>query len=447
MFKRDILTELEKWKASEFRKPLILRGARQVGKTTTIHEFGKTYANYLYYNLERESNVKIFEQERPIADMVNFLYLNSNQKKVGETLLFIDEIQNSPKTISKLRYLYEEIPQLHVIAAGSLLENTIDLKSSFPVGRVQYLSMHPCSFREFLYAMGADHLIDIMKEPNDTIAIHSQLQSLFNQFFVVGGMPEIVARYAKEHDVVALDDIFEALLQNYRDDVEKYAKQRKVTEVVRFILTHGWEKAGEIISLGNFGNSSYRAREVGEAFRLLQKAMLLELVYPTTSTVIPALPELSRMPKLIWFDTGIVNYAAQVRGEILGNNDILDLWRGHIAEQVVAQELSTLNYKIGQKRSFWTKGNGKNGAEVDFTWIVDGQLIPIEVKSGHNSRLKSLHSFIDQSTARVAVRVWSQPFSIDSIKTSLGAKEFTLINLPFYLVGDLENVLRNVVNN
>jgi predicted AAA+ superfamily ATPase len=295
--------------------------------------------------------------------------------------------------------------------------------------------------------MGEEHLVEIMKMPDDTVAIHASLQSFFNQFFIVGGMPEIVARYANYRDVVALDDVFEALLQNYRDDVEKYVNKKTVNEAVRFILTYGWEKAGEIIRLGNFANSSYASREVGEAFRLLQKAMLLELVYPTTSAVVPALPELRRMPKLIWFDTGMVNYAAQVRGEILGNIDILDLWRGRIAEQIVAQELLTLNYKIGQKRCFWSKGEGSNGAEVDFVWVVDGQLIPIEVKSGHNSKLKSLHSFIDQSTTRVAVRVWSQPLSINHVKTSFGKKDFTLINLPFYLVGDLENVVRRVIRN
>ena len=138
-------------------------------------------------------------------------------------------------------------------------------------------------------------------------------------------MPEVVQLYAESRDILVLESTYETLLQGYRDDVEKYAQGKRLPEVIRFILKEGWHKAGQAVTLGGFAGSSYNAREVGEAFRLLEKAMLLELVYPTTATEVPATPEIKRMPKLVWLDTGLVNYAAQVQKEVLGAKDIMVL--------------------------------------------------------------------------------------------------------------------------
>ena len=365
-------------------------------------------------------------------------------KKEGSTLVFIDEIQNSPKAVSLLRYFYEELPEIYVIAAGSLLENLIDVHVSFPVGRVQYMALRPCSFREFLGAIGEEPLLSVLDKPEVTIAFHERLMVLFNIYTLIGGMPEVVQFYAERKDIVSLESIYETLLQGYRDDVEKYAKGKQLPEVVRFILKEGWHKAGQAVTLGGFAGSSYNVREVGEAFRLLEKAMLLELVYPTTATDVPATPELKRMPKLIWLDVGLVNYAAQVQKEVLGAKDIMDAWRGMIAEQVVAQELLTLTDKVSQKRCFWVRNKSGSNAEVDFIWVQDSMVYPIEVKSGHNAHLRSLHSFMDRSSQTMAIRVWSQPFSVDEVKTADG-KEFKLLNIPFYLVGKLDRILRTMI--
>ncbi len=254
----------------------------------------------------------------------------------------------------------------------------------------------------------------------------------------------MVNRYAETRDLLALDDLFETLVQAYKDDVEKYAQGNKLVETACFILSYGWAYAGETVTLGNFAHSAYKAREVGEAFRLLEKAMLLELVYPTSSVLLPIVPETKRMPKLIWFDTGMVNYQAGIRKEIIGATDILDVWKGHVAEQVVAQELLALTDKVGQKRAFWARSN--NGAEVDFVYHFDGNLYPIEVKNGHNAHLRSVQEFISRSLVDVAVRVWSGSYSIDTVRTSSG-KPFRLINLPFYLLGSLEHVLNEVVGS
>ena len=335
----------------------------------------------------------------------------------------------------------EELPDIYVIAAGSLLENLIDVRVSFPVGRVQYMALRPCSFREFLGAVGEEPLLSVLDKPEITLAFHDRLMLLFNIYTLIGGMPEVVQLYAERRDILSLESTYETLLQGYRDDVEKYALGKQLPEVIRFILKEGWHKAGQIITLGGFAGSSYNAREVGEAFRLLEKAMLLELVYPTTATEVPATPEIKRMPKLVWLDTGLVNYAAQVQKEVLGAKDIMDAWRGMIAEQIVAQELLTLTDKVSQKRCFWVRNKSGSNAEVDYVWVQDSMVYPIEVKSGHNAHLRSLHSFMNHSNQTVAVRIWSQPYAVDEVKTADG-KEFKLINLPFYLVGKLDSILR-----
>ena len=389
-------------------------------------------------------SVRLFEMDIPLNDLVNMLFASlGKSQREGSTLIFIDEIQNSPKTIALLRYFYEQRPDLYVIAAGSLLENLVDVNVSFPVGRVMYMALRPCSFYEFLGAMGKTNLLAVLSQkPEYTVAFHEQLIHQFNQYTIIGGMPEAVQRYAETQDIVAIEDVYETLVQAYKDDSEKYVRGNKLTEVVRFILSYGWGFSGETITLGNFANSGYKSREVGEAFRLLEKAMILELVYPVSSTQMPIIPETKRMPKLIWFDTGLVNYQAGIRKEIIGSTDMVDSWRGHLAEQITAQELLSIEDRVGQHRSFWARPN--NGAEVDFIFTHNSRLYPIEVKSGTNARLRSLHVFMDNSNIDTAIRVWSNPYSVDKVMTPNG-KEYRLINLPFYLIGNLHQVLDEVL--
>jgi len=440
MFEREILKEMRQWKMSEQHKPLVLRGARQVGKTTVVNEFSKEFSTFLSFNLDREEDRALFDRVLPFGDFVNTLFaMKQKRLDASPALIFIDEIQNSPRAISLLRYFKEERPDLYVISAGSLLENVVDLSASFPVGRVEYMALRPCSFLEFISALGQENMSYFIDNPESSIAVHESMMSLFNQYVIVGGMPEAVSKYADNHDIMVLNGIYETLLLGYKDDVEKYVKNGKLNDIVKFLIEKCWAFAGQTVKLGGFGDSDYRAKEVGEAFRLLQKAMLLELVYPTTSTSVPALGEMKRMPKLVMLDTGLTNYSAGIRRDLIGATDILDVWRGHIAEQAVAQELLTLNNKVSQKRCFWVKG--RDEAEVDFVWTYNSRLFPIEVKNGRNSHLRSLHSFIEAAPIKTGVRVWSGPFSVDDVQTVLKKKPFRLINLPFYLVGNLEKIL------
>ena len=454
MFKRQIQTSLQQWAASPFRKPLVIRGARQTGKTTVVNEFAKDFDTYLYINLENPQATMLFENSKNITDLLSDLLLYCNkEKKDGRMLVFIDEIQNSPSAVHKLRYFHEERPDVYVIAAGSLLERLLASGISFPVGRVEYLAMHPCSFLEFLSALGEDQLHDrIISDPTSLNVFHEKLLQLLNRYALIGGMPEVVARYATTNDVVGLSGILLSLLEGYRDDSEKYATSKSEKECIRIILRQGWGMAGSSITFSGFGGSNYGSREMGESFRILEKAMLLELVYPTVNTGLPIITESRKSPKLLWLDIGLVNFAAGNQREVFGAKDILDVWKGHLAEQLVGQELLTLSDTYGTVRAFWVRNARGSEAEVDFVCNIQSTLIPIEVKAGVNSKLRSLHSFVDQSyktqnsaPCRLAVRIWSGPYSSDIVTTPAG-NSYLLLNIPFYLIGALNRILEPYFN-
>lgn len=445
MFERSILNQLREWAAKSNRKPLVLRGARQVGKTTIVKQFGKEFDNFLSLNLEKKEAKAIFESTDDVKQLLPLLFLYGDKKQVaGRTLLFIDEIQTSPKAVALLRYFYEEFPELYVIAAGSLLENMLDRHLSMPVGRVEYLALHPCSFIEFLQAIGEGRFVDWILEARLPEAFHPSLMQLFNRYALVGGMPEVVARYAETGDIVVLSDTFNQLLNAYKNDVEKYAENNTQAAVIRYILEEGWSYAGQTITLGGFAQSAYKARETGEAFRTLEKALLLELVYPAINVTMPATADLKRAPKLIWLDTGLMNYAAGIQKEYLLSKDLTDTWRGMAAEQMVAQELKALSNEVGRKQKFWVRSKKGSSAEVDFIYVYDGRIIPIEVKNGHNAHLKSIHQFMNETDHDWAIRIWSGGYAIDEVVTNEG-KAFHLINLPFYMIAALPAILRNLL--
>lgn len=444
MFIRNVESELKKWSLRTDRKPLVLRGARQVGKTTVVNKFGEQFDNYLYINLEKTSANQLVESTDDVKELIPLLFLYcSKPRKEGKTLLFIDEIQTSSHALSLLRYFYEDTPEIFIIAAGSLLETMLDKHISSPVGRVEYMAIHPCSFIEYLTAIGEGRFVELLAKAELPYAFHEEILHHFNLYALIGGMPEVVARYAANKDIVALSRTYNQLLNSYKNDVEKYAESNIQAHVIRYILDEGWAFSGEAITLGGFAESAYKARETGEAFRTLNKAMLLELVYPTTNVLMPVVSDLKKSPKLFWLDAGLVNYASGIQKEYILKKDLMDTWRGKAAEQIVAQELKTLSFETGLKLNFWMRNKRGSTAEVDFVFVFDGKIIPIEVKSGHNAHLKSIHQFMNDTNHDIAIRIWSGRYSVDKVKT-INGKEFRLINLPFYLISALPHILTGV---
>lgn len=442
MIHRDITEKLKAWKDSPSRKPLILRGARQVGKSTLVDSFAKEYDVYLKLNLDVKADQLLFERYDDIEELIDAIYVHCRQQKVSKsTLLFIDEIQNSPAAVAMLRYFCEQANWLHVIAAGSLLESLIGNRISFPVGRVQFMALRSCSFLEYLDGIGDSFDADLIRSMRADLA-HDRIMKHFKNYCVVGGMPEAVVRYADNHDILAVDDVYNKLIVSYRDDVEKYSPNATMAKVIRFVVEYGWNYGGQTISFDKFANSPYKTREVGEAMRIIEKAMLMELVYPVVSTVLPMQPAFTRRPKLIWLDTGLVNYVAGIRNDVFSTIDIQDAWRGKVAEHIVAQELLAYDNNVLAKRHFWVNPKKSSTAEVDFVANINGLCIPVEVKSGTNAHLRSLQVYMDEAPHSIAIRIWSNPLRIDEVKTQTG-KVFRLFSIPFYYISQLSNIIEN----
>lgn len=448
MIDRQLTQQLEEWSKRSNRKPLVLRGARQVGKTTLVDEFSKNYEIYIKLNLELSADAKVFTFSDDVEEIYQYLCI---QKRImvdpsKRTLLFIDEIQNEPKAVELLRYFYEKMPWLHIIAAGSRLQTLIKQRISFPVGRVEYMSLRPCSFLEYLNAIDQEPLAEMIRQQKVSPIYHDMLIEHFNHYTLIGGMPEVLDEYAIHQDITQLSPIYRSLLNSYNEDVEKYARNSSQVNVIRHLLTHGWAEAGQTITFNKFGGSNYTSKEVHEALEVLQKAFLLSLDYPVIASKAPTLPALTRQPKLIWLDSGIMNFSVGIQTEYLQNKSLLDVWKGHAAEQIVAQELRiVLDRNYRNEQYFWTRDKKGSTAEVDFVWQHQTDIIPIEVKSGTNAHLRSLHSFMSQpDTTGIAVRVWPGPYSIDEV-TTLTGKTFRLINLPFYYVGIIDQVLQKQI--
>lgn len=446
MFERIAIRYLRSWATKEERKPLVLRGARQVGKTTLVELFAQDFDTYIYLNLEERENAELFVADYSFEDLLAGIYFKANkqQDENKRTLIFIDEIQNEPKAVQVLRYFYEKRPDLYVIAAGSLLESLMGRHISFPVGRVEYMALHPCTFVEFLKAMGQNVIAEQIEQVSLPASLHSHAMDLFKKYMIVGGLPEAVANYAQFNDLVRLNGVFNSLLSGYRDDVEKYANKPKEQDAIRYILNYGWTAAGHRIQFAKFTGSTFKAAEAGNAFRTLEKTLLLELVYPLTSSSLPILPDLKKSPKLLWLDTGLVNYVAGMQEDLLFNKDADELWNGDIAEHVVGQELLGATYNFGEKRMFWVRDAKNSQAEVDFLIRYKSHLLPIEVKTGNNAKLRSLHLFMEESKETIALRLWNGPMTSDTIPKSNG-ETFTLYNIPLYYAGHLQQFLDGVV--
>jgi predicted AAA+ superfamily ATPase len=336
---RHISSELLKWKNASDRKPLILRGARQVGKTTLIHQFAKGYKNQILINLELGEDKRFFTDFQNVQTIVEALCISRNipttEKK--NTLLFIDEIQESPEAIAFLRYFYEMEPEIHVIAAGSLLEHAMKKVKSFPVGRVTMLYLFPINFPEFLYATGSRSVLEQLNTIPVNETAHKTTLDLFNRYAIIGGMPEVVSKYVETKSIADLPPVYESIWETYKEDVVKYASNNTEARIIRHIMSTAHLFVDSRIKFQNFGNSNYRSREVGEAFRNLDDAKVIQLIYPTTHTSPPLLADLKKSPRLQFLDTGLINHELNIQAEMLAMYDLNDAYRGAVIPHLVAQ--------------------------------------------------------------------------------------------------------------
>lgn len=441
IFKRKIEENFTRWQANTNRKPLILRGARQVGKSTLVQKWGSRYKYFISVNLEKPSDRKFFDKEREVTEIWNQLLFEKNIPNDPEnTLLFIDEIQEIPHVIKQLRYFYEDLPNLHVVVAGSLLEFALGEVTSFPVGRVSEMTLHPMNFEEFLLALNENEALEQLKIiPLNNFAF-DKLLKLFNTYLIIGGMPEVVKQYVStKFSIVGLQDIYASIWQTYKSDIIKYAKNTTESKILRFIVDTA-PYMRDRISFAGFGSSNYKSREIGEAFRALDLAKIIYLIYPTTQTTPPQLPDLTRKPRLQFLDTGLLNYASEIQSELLLLEDLNDYYRGFVVNHGVTQEIIANENNTFFKPQFWVRENSNSNAEVDLTYKWNNFLIPIEIKSGAKGSLKSLHEYIDVAPHHFAIRFLGNKVSVEKSQTRKG-KNFTLLNLPYFAVSQVDHYI------
>lgn len=442
MFKRQLLLELEKWRHNKPRKPLVIRGARQVGKTTLVNQFAAQYEQYIYLNLELSEDKEPFENFTSIENLINTLFFLKSKilAKKSTTLIFIDEIQEVPKALNTLRYFYELAPEISVIAAGSMLETLFDKNISFPIGRVEYKVIRPVSFPEFLSAIGETAALEQLTQVPIASFAQTKLLSLFHTYALIGGMPEIIQHYVTNKDLVALGPIYDSLISGYMDDVEKYAKSNAQILHIRHCIQSSFAQAGKRIKFEGFGNAAYKSREMGESLRTLQKALLLQLIYPCTTATVPMVPDIKKSPRLQILDSGLLNYFVGIQKEIIGTNDLNSIYQGTLIEHLIGQELLAFQYNALSALQFWVREKKESTAEVDYLFQYDGLIIPIEVKSGKEGTLKSLHSYMDIAPHNMAIRFYAGALNITDAITQNG-KQYKILNLPYYLGSQIEKYI------
>ena len=439
--RRDIEKELISWKSQKERYPLIIRGARQVGKSYLVETFGKDhFQNTVVVNLELQPQLKECFKTLVPSEIINKLQLLLGvQIKEDNTLLFLDEIQECPQAIMSLRYFKEKMPKLPVIAAGSLLEFAMrspDFK--MPVGRVHFLYLEPLSFSEYLDAAGSQNLRQFLSEVKlaDSIddVIHKRLLELLRTYIIVGGMPAALNEYILSKDLMNCQRVQTGLLQTYRSDFGKYAKisQHKYLQKV---FDSAPRLVGQRIKYSSI-DADTRSRDLKNALNLLVLAGIIKPIYLTKASGLPLGAQINEQKfKLNFLDVGLMQNSCGLQGRLSVEEDFMQINAGAVAEQFVGQELAAYSDKHQQASLyFWVREKKGSMAEVDYVINIGSNIFPIEVKSGKEGRLKSLRMFIEEKKSRLGIR-----FSQD--KLSYYDK---ILSIPLYMVEQLPRLAESL---
>lgn len=419
---RNIESHLNTWKNEQDRLPLLIRGARQVGKTFLVRQFAKKFQYYIELNLELNPEIsKVFEGNlypHRICEELSLIY--NTPIKPGKTLLFIDEIQESLPAISSLRFFYEQYPELHVIAAGSLLEFALSELSSFGVGRVRSLFLYSFSFNEFLHAVGENRLLDAIQKasPEKPLSelVHKKALNLYKRFVIIGGMPKVVSYYVETGDLLKCQEVLDDLVISYQDDFVKYKKRVSspmLREVFNSVVAQNSNKF-----VYNKVTPDLNRIQVKSCLELLLMAGLIFSVTHTSANGIPLGAEINtKFRKYIVFDSGIYQRILGLElSDLLLKSDFDSINKGSIAELFVGLELMKFSDKKNELY-YWQRESKNSQAEVDYLVQKHTTIIPIEVKSGTKGSMQSLFLFLNEKKIETGIRVSQENFSkYDKIK-------------------------------
>ncbi len=394
---RIITNKLVNWKDGINRKPLIVRGARQVGKSYSIVEFGKDYftGETHVLNFEKSPELKkIFDFDFDVTRILSELEIHLNKRINKEIdLLFFDEIQECPKAIIALRYFFEQMPELHLISAGSLLEFALQ-DISFPVGRVQLMNMYPMNFYEYLLATDKALLAETILQKPQKLAdsIHNLLQEEIKKYFVIGGMPECVKLFMKTKSLASVVDIQTDLIEAFRQDFSKYSKYSD-KQCLNSVLTSVAKNVGHQIKYSNLAED-FSNTTIKRSFVLLETARLFKKVYSANPSGVPLGANVAEKTfKTVMLDIGLFSRINGFSSSLdYHKTELLSIFRGSMAEQFVGQELLSAGY---EDLYYWSRQAKSSTAEVDFLIENQHRIIPIEVKSGPAGKLKSMHLLLN----------------------------------------------------
>ena len=450
---RFALNHLKSWKHGPDRKPLIIRGARQVGKSYLARAFAReSFEGIAEINFERDPDIATLFASNDPARIVPLLELRLNRPiRPGRTLLFLDEIQATPSVIASLRYFCEAMPDLHVVAAGSLLEFALsDLGSPMPVGRVEFLHLGPMQFEEFLRASGSERLADFLAgfHAGDPVppAIHEACMAPFREFLVVGGMPAAVAAYLRSRSFRDADEAKVSLLTTFRDDFGKYGGRVPRDRIGR-LFARLPALVGQRFKYVNVDRDQ-RSDELARALDLLCQARVAYRVRHTAANGIPLEAETrDTVFRTLFLDSGLVASALGLTGlDVAQERDLLGARSGSLCEQFVGQHLlySQPFYRAPELH-FWTREKAGSSAEVDYVIAEGPGIVPVEVKAGRTGTLKSLHLFLREKGRTFGIRLNADVPSVMDARTSLPDGRdipFRLLSLPLYLVGQVRRLSR-----
>ena len=417
--KRKIDGELLRWKNTEHRKVILLRGARQVGKTSSVRELGKTFERFVEINLEKQPQLKdIFTPDCVVERIVKELSFELKTPIVpGKTLLFIDEIQDCIPAISTLRYFYEDMPELHVIAAGSLFEFALEKLPSFGVGRIRSLFIYPFSYDEFIRAMGFTMLADELKNcsPEKPVfdSLHNKCKRLLIEFMLIGGMPEVVAKYVENGSLLDCQEILEDITQIFYNDFAKY-KYRANVSLLQEVFGATIEQTG-----GKFTYS--KASKTANHLQIKECVELLEmagLIYPVTHTSANGLPlqaeQNRKIRKYLIFDTGI--YQRFLKLNLNGSfyaESIEQINKGAFAELLAGLEImkaSPVNFPLSLH--YWQREKEGSNAEVDYIVQKGQDIVPVEVKANTKGSMQSMYQFLSEKGYPYGIRCSMENFGM-----------------------------------
>lgn len=449
---RTCIHFLNEWLVSSNRRPLVIRGARQVGKTWLVRYFAKAQGKKLIeVNLEKYPKLaSAFASNEP-SEIIQRLKADLETAiDPLKCILFIDEIQEVPELFAKLRWFAEDMPELPVIVAGSLLEFVLGNHDfSMPVGRISYMYLEPLSFEEFLLAQGRNELVNALKEFTWKVGIseltHEKLIKLFKEYLIIGGMPAAVSVWVDKRSISGVSQVHNDIIKTYRDDFGKYSRRippAQLNEVLTSIPLNLGKKF-----VYSKVNRELRTSIIKESLELLCNARLCHQVIASSSNGVPLGAELLRnYIKVILFDVGLCSGDLGISLSDLESINELDLInKGGIAEQVVGQLLRTI-FPLYQEPAlyYWLNDDKHGSAEIDYVIQHGNKVIPIEVKAGTIGTLKSLHRFMHLKKLDLAVRINSGPPSLSEmdIKDTQGNHvQYQLRSIPFYLIGELHRLL------